>query len=508
MSINKNGAAPGKKAGVKGKQQLAFMGAELLMFFILIYVSAYQNWPQHDVIRYLVLIPIYQAGVYFGLVGGTLTSLISVLLFAPLVPVDPAIKAMSYGIPTFIVMMAFMIFFGVYIGATLGSDYKTQNYVDGLSVAIMSIAREVEAREVMMKLATESLALVDAMYAAVFIEGGDEAGSGEIILIDGRNEKPELLKDAPEDNALVRAAREGISVVSTSISTDPRLESLPGGELMQTAALIPVAVKDRPYGSLLVCNKKSGDSFKENDYTVLQMLAEAAAGTIHNINQERERREEKLREEQMKDLFSRYVSASVADFVLENPEMMKGHWQEATVLVSDIREFTRISETIPSKEVVRQLNEYFTRMVDVILDHKGTIDKFVGDEIIAYWGAPAPDPEHPLNAARAAGAMAEALDQLNSVWRHENRPLFKAGIALHTGRVLMGNVGDERKMAFTIMGEEVEETIRIESLTKTLRAGIIATEETYKAIAGKIDCEPIAESGAPGARKLYRIMTG
>jgi len=192
MSINKNEAAPDKKAGIKGKQQLVFIGAELLMFFILIYVSAYQNWPQHDVIRYLVLIPIYQAGVYFGLVGGTLASLISVLLFAPLVPVDPAIKAMSYGIPTFIVMMAFMIFFGVYIGATLGSDYKTQNYVDGLSVAIMNIAREVEASEVMTKLAKESLALVDAMYAAALICSRTDAVAGEIVLIDSRNEKPEF----------------------------------------------------------------------------------------------------------------------------------------------------------------------------------------------------------------------------------------------------------------------------------------------------------------------------
>jgi class 3 adenylate cyclase len=498
-----------KNISSKGKHKLLVITAELVVFFVMIYLSVYRNWPQHDVLRYVVLIPIFQAGVYYGLVGGILTSIISTLLFLPLVPVDPLIRAMSYGVPMFILMNVFNIFFGVYIGGTLGNDHKTQNYIDGLSLAIMNIAREVEARDVMIKLAGESIAMVDAMFAAVFVDDDAKGNSGgEILVIDAQNKEPQSLKHVPDDNALVRAAREGLAIVSDSILGDSRLQALPGGELLNTAAIIPVAMKDRSFGSLLVCNKKNSDTFTENDYAVLKMLAEATAGTMHNIEQERERQEEKLREEQMKELFSRYVSASVADFVLENPEMMKGHWQEVTVLVSDVRDFTRISETLSSKEVVRQLNEYFTRMVDVILEHKGTIDKFVGDCVIAYWGAPMPDPEHPLNAARAALAMADALDQMNAGWQAEGRPQFKTGIALHTCRVLMGNIGDERKKAFTIMGEEVEKTMQVESMTKILNAGIIATDETYKAIAGKINCELISKAGEAGMQNLYKIQTG
>jgi len=493
----------------KANQQLLIITAELVISFALIYISVYLDWPQHDILRYAILVPVYQAGVYYGLVGGIIASVVSVLSFLPLIPVDPLIRAMSYGVPTFILMLVFIIFFGAYIGATLGYAHKTQKYIDGLSLAIMKIAREVETRDVMIKLAEESVAMLDAMYAAVFIDGAAKENSGgEILALEAQSGELRSLKDVPEDNALISAAREGLTIVSNSISGDSRLQSLPGGELLKTAAIIPVVMKDRSIGSLLVCNKKNGDSFTEEDYAVLKMLTEATAGTILNIEQERERQEEKLRVEQMKELFSRYVSASVADFVLENPEIMKGHWQEVTMLVSDVRDFTRISETLSSKEVVRQLNEYFTRMVDVILDHKGTIDKFVGDCIIAYWGAPAPDPEHPLNAARAALAMARALDLMNAEWQDEDRPQFKTGIAIHTCRALMGNIGDDRKKAFTIMGEEVEKTIQIEAMTKTLNAGIIATDETYKAIAGKIDCELISQSGAAGMQKLYKIQTG
>jgi class 3 adenylate cyclase len=490
-------------------QPLWFIVPELVVSFVFIYISVYYNWPQHDIIRYVILVPIFQAGVYFGLVGGILASVISVLLFLPLIPVDPLIRTMSYGVPMIIVMLLFMIFFGVYIGVTLGNDYKTQNYIDGLSLAIMNIARAVENRDVIIRLACESVAMVDAMYAAVFIDDGSrEDSGGEILIIDAHNKEPRSLKSIPGDNALVRSSREGLAIVSNSVSGDSRLQSLPGGELLKTAAVIPIDIKGRSLGSLLVCNKKNGDSFTEHDYAVLKMLAETTAGTLHNIEQERERQEEKLREEQMKELFSRYVSTSVADFVLKNPEMMKGHWQEVTVLVSDVRDFTRISATLSSKEIVRHLNEYFTRMVDVILDHKGTIDKFVGDCIIAYWGAPMPDPEHPLNAARAAVAMSGALDLMNVAWQAENRPQFKSGIALHTCSVLIGNIGDERKKNFTIMGEEVEKAIQIESMTKSLNAGIIITDATYKAIAGNIGCELISGEGAAGMQNLYKIQTG
>jgi len=494
---------------IKGKRRFFIITAELAVSFVVIYLSVYMNWPQHDVIRYAVLIPIFQAGVYYGLVGGILASITTALIFLPLIPVDPVINAMAYGVPTFILMLVFYVIFGGYVGATLGNDYKMQNYIDGLSLAMMNVAREVEARDVMKKLAVESIAMLETTYAAVFIDDATKEGDDrEILVFDGRRGEPLSLKSVSVDNALVRAAREDLPVVSNAISADPRLQAIPGGELMKTAAIIPVAIDGRSLGSLLVSNKKDGDSFTENDYAILKMLAESAAGALRNIEQERERQEEKNREERMKELFSRYVSASVADFVLENPEIMEGHWQEVTVLVSDVRDFTRISETLSSKEVVRHLNEYFTRMVDVILDYNGTIDKFVGDCIIAYWGAPAPEPEHPAKAVRAAVAMAEALDLMNAEWKAEGRPQFKTGIALHTCKVLMGNVGDERKKAFTIMGEEVEKAIRIEAMTKSLNARIIITEETYRAVDGKVDCEPISQEDTDGTRKFYKIPTG
>jgi adenylate cyclase len=166
----------------------------------------------------------------------------------------------------------------------------------------------------------------------------------------------------------------------------------------------------------------------------------------------------------------------VADFVLENPGLLKGRWQEVTILVSDIRDFTAMSERTAPHDLVSQLNEYFTAMVDVIFENRGAIDKFIGDCIIAYWGAPAPDPEHAAHALDAAGDMARALDALNASWAARGMPRFSTGIAVHTCKVLIGNLGDERKKAFTIMGEEVDRAIALEAMTKQLGACVIASE--------------------------------
>jgi len=481
--------------------------AEIAACYILIYVSAYFEWPKREYFRFTVVLPLYQAGVAFGYSGGIISSIVAALLFMPLFPTDPLITGDPAGeMPTAIGMVVFIIFFGVFVGGAIGAARKTQSGLETLSHISYNIARETGEGGIMRQLAREALALLETRYAAVLIRGSQGADRVMFALSDT---DPDGKKIADFDSAhpLVWAADNDLLLISNSARSDERFTACPPGDSMKSLMVLPVVSEETVYGSLLLSGKKSGNPFSDEDLAMARLLADTAGDTIHNMEQETERQEQQLREAHMKELFSRYVSSTIADYVLENPKLLEGRWQEVTILVSDIRDFTSICEKSPPKQIVGQLNEYFTVMVDIIFENKGTIDKFIGDCIIAYWGAPAPDYEHPIHAAQAAADMAHALDALNEKWKVSGKQVFRTGIALHTCSVLMGNIGDDRKRAFTILGEEVERAIALESLTKSCGARIIASRKTSEAVSGAFPLKRIPDEDTGGIGELCEIET-
>ncbi|MFC1474401.1 adenylate/guanylate cyclase domain-containing protein [bacterium] len=468
--------------------------AETVVFFILIYVTAIFEVPKHEYFRFLVLIPLYQAGVSFGFGGGLATGSIIALLFLPLMRVDRLIFEDAYGDEGIAAMIVFINIFGIFISGTIGRRRKTRRDVEGLSQASFRIARETNERGIMLRLAEEACVLTEVERAVVFIRNPDSFGSGRGVLLyiaqDGS--EPEEAGEVPGEHPAVWCAENNEVIATNCIASDPRF-SREGSEFAaQSILVVPVSSGSRVFGSLLLLEKRGGALFTENDLSIARLLAGAAGAVAGNVGQERKRQEEELRAEQMKSLFSRFVSESVAEHVLENPDLLKGRWQEVTVLVSDIRGFTRLSESLPPQELVSQLNEYFTRMVDIVMEKNGTIDKFMGDCMVAYWGALAPDADHPVHAAEAAAGMARALAELNEKWKSGGRPDFRTGISLHTCSVLMGNMGDERKKVFSILGEGVDRAIEIESLTDKFGEKIITTGTTAERISGKFELEKLA----------------
>lgn len=479
---------------------------EMALCYTVAYVSAYYNWPKHEYILFFVMVPLYQAGVTFGYMGGIIGSIIISLLFMPLIPIDPFIALERNGLPYALGMIAFINIFGVFIGGAIGSGRKVMKEVDALSRASDAIAQETEEQKVMFSLLHEALNFLGARFASVLIRGdGDDAGVVYGLTI-GKDE-PERIIAYSDSHPLSRAAAQRRFYGTNCANSSPRFNAAPHGETFRSVLAVPVAVKDIVYGSLLIAGKRDEELFTKKDLSVLQMLADTAAATIQNLEEEINRQEEHIKERRMKELFSRFVSSSVADYVLENPELLEGRRQEVTVLVSDIRDFTSISETMTPHQIVEQLNEYFTEMVEVIFRNNGTIDKFIGDCIIAYWGAPAQDPDHAGHAARTAMDMAAALDKLNARWDAEGRRSFRAGIGLHTSDVLMGNLGDDRKKTFTIMGEEVERAMNIEALTKHYGVRIIASEKTRKQLPPEFSLEalPVIENSPFGTLHQMKI---
>ena len=196
---------------------------------------------------------------------------------------------------------------------------------------------------------------------------------------------------------------------------------------------------------------------------------------------------------QVRSLFSRYLSKDVYEQVLANPALAElgGTRREMTVLFSDMRGFTSLSEQGDPEALVQQLNEYFSRMVDVVFAHRGTLDKFVGDMVMALYGAPLDDADHAEHAVQTAVAMVEALGELNRAWAAEGRPTLGIGIGINSGEMIAGTIGSRQVRSYTVIGDAVNLGARLESLNKEYGTQIIISDATRRQLRTPRDLRPL-----------------
>jgi adenylate cyclase len=194
---------------------------------------------------------------------------------------------------------------------------------------------------------------------------------------------------------------------------------------------------------------------------------------------------EERRARDIRKMFSSYVSKRIVDELIRDPSKAKlgGDRKEITVLFSDIRGFTSFSEKHEPEEVVSLLNEYLGAMTDIVFEHEGTLDKFVGDAVMVLWGAPIGQPDHAERACRCALAMIEKLKKLQAKWAAEGRYVIDIGIGINTGGMVVGNMGAlGKKMDYTVIGDNVNLGARLEGLTRQYNNHIIISEYTYEKV--------------------------
>jgi adenylate cyclase len=210
----------------------------------------------------------------------------------------------------------------------------------------------------------------------------------------------------------------------------------------------------------------------------------------------------------IKKMFSRYVSKDVFDQLVANPSLaaLGGARRHMTVLFSDIRGFTTMSEKGTPEEVVAQLNQLFTRMVSVVFDHRGTVDKFVGDMVMALYGAPLDDADHADHAVQTALAMIRALHEMNQEWQRQGKPTLDIGIGINTGPMVAGNIGSDTIMSYTVIGDAVNLGARLESLNKDYHTRIIISEFTRAELKGRYDIHPLGDVVVKGKTKPVAIF--
>jgi adenylate cyclase len=204
-------------------------------------------------------------------------------------------------------------------------------------------------------------------------------------------------------------------------------------------------------------------------------------------------------------MFSTYATEKVVNELIKNPNLAKlgGERREMSILFSDVVGFTTFSEKHTPEEVVAMLNEYLGAMTDVIFRWEGTLDKFVGDAIVAFWGAPMRQENHAELALRCALEMVKRLEGLQKKWQSEGKPVLDSGIGINTGEVLVGNIGAEgKKMEYTVIGDHVNLCSRVESLTRQFKARILITEYTLNKIRNLVNIHFIGHLSIEGKEKV------
>ena len=192
-------------------------------------------------------------------------------------------------------------------------------------------------------------------------------------------------------------------------------------------------------------------------------------------------------------VLDRYIAPQLVNYVLDNLGSIKlaGDKRELTILVSDVRNFTTMTEKSEPMALISLLDDYLTAMTEIIFKYNGIVDKFIGDGILAYWGAFTPDSNHALDAAKAALEMIERVSQLNVQFKAEGKDPIAIGIGVNTGTVIFGNVGKGKKIEFTVIGDAVNLTARLESLNKEYGTSIIISDATRQRLGDAAQTKPL-----------------
>ncbi len=296
----------------------------------------------------------------------------------------------------------------------------------------------------------------------------------------------------------------GQAVVSTDASLDDRFKGQQSVILQNLRSIIavPLVTKGKVIGAVYVDSPFRAAIFEEKDKEFLQAISDLAAIAIDNATQYE-------RSNFLRQLFELHVNKQVTDYVLarsdRNTKFLPGERLEVTMLNSDIAGFSTLSQRMEAEELVKFLNHYFERMIEVVLAHGGNIDKFQGDGMLVVFGAPNPMLDHAAQALKAARGMVREIDRLNRELIEAGQPGISVGIGLDTGYVVAGHVGSERRLEFTLIGVPVNNS---SYLSKVRPARVLMSETTRDLLPAGFevtDYEPMLLKGAIQPQAIYQL---
>jgi class 3 adenylate cyclase/putative methionine-R-sulfoxide reductase with GAF domain len=274
---------------------------------------------------------------------------------------------------------------------------------------------------------------------------------------------------------------------------------------------VPMISQGRVIGVIEILNKIGG-TFDESDRNLLQSIASSVSIAIENAHLYRESRTMAEKERSIRSVFQKFVPKDVVDKIILNAESGRSRVEEfktVTLLNIDIRNFSILSRDMGPQKTVALLNEFFAAMGEIVFRHGGIVDKYLGDGFLAIFGAPVSSPADSENAVRAALEMQSLLGELNGEFERRYSASLVVGIAVHTGEVVVGNIGFEKKMDYTVIGDAVNVLFRIQDLCHLRPNAILVSGRTRRAAQSNYVVEevtPAEPSPAMGSNRVFRLV--
>lgn len=308
-----------------------------------------------------------------------------------------------------------------------------------------------------------------------------QEGSGELITRLSRARLGGTEVERVSGSIVRKAMDEQVAVLTQNAATDPRFQgkSIKLQNVRSAMCSPLMASADEAVGVLYVDSLTAENAFTDEDLQFLIAFSGLAAVAIQNSRYAEQARREAL----VRSNFERYFAPDVAAEIIrqKTPIQPGGERRSITILFADIRGFTAIAEGMSPDAIAHMLTEYFSEMVDVIFEHGGALDKFIGDALMALWGAPLARDSDPRRALDAAGAMQQGVDALNARWTAAGRPAIGVGIGINYGEVFVGNIGSLRRLEYTVIGDAVNVAQRLSSQAA---AGEILVSDAFRSASG------------------------
>ena len=380
----------------------------------------------------------------------------------------------------------------------LRADYEKLRVAHELS---QKLAVHTDLDKLLQQIVDETFGMIKADRAVILLKDAD---TGELQARYVRQKRDEEIRLS--SSILNEVVNQKKAVLSSDAMVDERFKAAKSIIMqgIRSTMCVPLVIRDELLGVFHMDTGLSTGAFSEKDLLLFQGIAQQAAVSIQNHALAKKIESEAATRAQ----FQRLLSPNLVDQIVTGALDIKqgGNRREVTMLFADIRGFTAMSERHTPEEMVQTLNDYFEVMVDVLFRHGGTLDKYVGDEIIGLFGAPVEVPDAPLRGVRCALDMLRALDEFNRIRSSSGKEPVFIGIGLNTGPVIAGAIGSSQTLQYTVIGDAVNTAARLCGVAKSNE--VIVSQTTYAAChpyAIVEQREPVNVKGKSQALQIYNV---
>ncbi len=371
-----------------------------------------------------------------------------------------------------------------------GKALNTKLSIDDISAQVMSLAFRIEG--------------VERGFIMLFSETGEVMRQSEV-----RYRNPEHSGAQPEiilsKSVLDLIRKEQQPILIHDVSADERFRSSESIRIsgLRSAMCAPLLGTGRVFGIVYVDNLEKASAFTQEELNVFALVAAQTGAAIDNAMAHQKIAQQALQ----RSALERFLSPDVVEMVVANPDIrLGGVNQKVTVMFADIRGFTPMSENMGPERVVEILNEYFTRVTDVIFDHGGTLDKYIGDAVMAVYGAPISKGDDAANCVESAVQIQRLLIELNRDAAAREWPELRVGIGINTGIVTAGNIGSPRRIDYTVIGDSVNTASRL--MSNAAGGQILISESTAADLGGNFELgslPPLQLKGRTGPVSVFSV---